>query len=107
VVYYEAGAGCAAGATVVMMPSSGQSGNFNTGGAVCVQMQGSVVMNWGVSNGDGRMVSVTSAAGTAGPVVAVGAPPPGLPGTPQAGADGFVYWNFTAGSPTWTSMYVY
>jgi hypothetical protein len=70
-------------------------------------MQGSVKMNWGVSNGDSRMVSLTSAAGTAGPVVAVGQPPAGLPMTPQAGSDGFVYWNFTAGSIDYTSMYVY
>ncbi|HXX66263.1 MAG TPA: hypothetical protein VEK07_03725 [Polyangiaceae bacterium] len=108
------GAGCAAGATVIVLTFSsgtnGNTGNFNTTGAVCVELMGSVHQGWGISNGGTRMVTVTSASGTAGPVAASGSLA-SLPVEPQAGSDGFVYWNFTADNSSppvnYTSIYVF
>jgi len=104
------GAGCAAGAVViVLMPAAGQftanSGNFDTAGPACVQLMGSVHQGWGLSNEQGRMLTLTSAAGTTGPVDATTYA--SLPAAPQAGPDGFVYWNFTAGMYDYTSLYVF
>ena len=100
--------GCIPGSTVITIAGpNGQSGNFNTPGAVCVQMKSGVAQNWGVSNGDGRMVSVTCSLGTSVAVTATGQPPNGAPQAPQPGPDGYVYWNFTAGSPSYTSMYTF
>lgn len=107
------GAGCAAGATVIVLTFSsgtnGNTGNFNTTGAVCVELMGSVHMGWGVSNPGTRMVTLTSASGTAGPVAASSIAT--LPQAPQAGTDGFVYWNFTADNSNppidYTSIYVF
>lgn len=94
-----------------MLPDSGStysanSGNFNTAGAVCVKLQGSVHQGWGISNGQGRMITVTGSAGTSAAIDASG-PLGCLPTAPQAGADGFVYWNFTAGSVDYTSIYIF
>ncbi|MGH7435908.1 MAG: hypothetical protein ACRENE_09560 [Polyangiaceae bacterium] len=101
--------GCVPGSTVfTIVGPNGQSGNFNTSSAVCVQMKSGVSQNWGVSNGDGRMVSVTCSMGTSAPVAATAStPPPGAPQTPQPGPDGYVYWNFTGGGLSYTSMYTY
>jgi hypothetical protein len=114
------GAGCAAGSTVItltfptMPPGySTNTMNFGTLGAVCVQLKASVHQGWGISNGQGRMVTVTDASGTHGPVAANGTLFPPLPTAPQAGSDGFVYWNFTAEPPatmggiTYTSLYTF
>jgi hypothetical protein len=107
------GAGCAAGATVItLMPMAGMytanTGNFGTLGPVCVQLKGSVHQGWGSPNGQGRMVTLTDAMGTQGPIDASTAPG-SLPAMPQAGADGFVYWNFTADTQmvNYTSVYIY
>jgi hypothetical protein len=105
------GAGCASGATViVLMPQAGQSTantmNFGTAGAVCVELHGSVHQGWGVSNGQGRMLTLISATGTQGPIDASGSLSSLAP-APQAGADGFVYWNFTAGTVDYTSVYIF
>jgi hypothetical protein len=109
------GAGCASGATViVLMPGAGQytanTGNFNTLAAVCVELMGSVHQGWNISNGQGRMLTVTSAAGTSAAIdsgnsTAIAS----LSQTPQAGSDGFVYWNFTAetGIVNYTSVYIF
>jgi hypothetical protein len=78
------------------------TGNFGTTGAVCVQFKGSVHQGWGVSNGDGRMLTVVGST-TVGPESAAGA----AGGAVGAGTDGFVYWNFTAGSFSYTSVYIY
>jgi hypothetical protein len=112
------GMGCAAGATVItLMPPDGSysanTNNFGTLEAVCVQLKGNVHQGWGISNGQGRMVTVTDASGAHGPVAANGTLFPALPTTPQAGSDGFVYWNFTAEPPatsggiTYTSIYIF
>jgi hypothetical protein len=54
------------------------------------------------------MVTVLSAAGTSGPFAATdGNASAPLPTAPQAGSDGFVYWNFTAGSYAYASMYIF
>jgi hypothetical protein len=106
------GAGCAAGATViVLMPGSGHSantGNFNTLAAVCVELMGNVNQGWGLSNGQGRMLTLTSSAGTSATIDASGSIS-SLPQAAQAGADGFVYWNFTAetGTVNYTSVYIF
>ena len=107
------GAGCAAGAVViVLMPAAGaftaNSGNFNTLGPVCVELSGSVHQGWGLSNGQGRMLTLTSGAGTSGPIDASGSIT-SLPAAPQAGSDGFVYWNFTADTDmvNYTSVYIF
>jgi hypothetical protein len=108
------GAGCAAGATVIVLTISsgtnGNTGNFGTTGPVCVELMGSVNQGWGISNGGSRMVTVTSSSGTAGPVAADSATlSPPLPAAPKAGADGFVYWNFTADTTNinYASVYVF
>ncbi len=101
------GAGCAAGATVIMMTLSGtngQSGNFMTTGAVCVQLMGSVHMAWGVSNCQGRSLTITGAT-TSGPTTLVGNDT--ASGAIAAGPDGFVYFNFSAGANSFASLYVY
>jgi hypothetical protein len=107
------GPGCAAGALViVLMPAAGQfnanSGNFMTLGPVCVELSGSVHQGWGLSNGQGRMLTLTSGAGTSGPIDASGSLA-SLPVAPQAGSDGFVYWNFTADTAMvpYTSIYIF
>ena len=78
--------------------------------AVCVELMGSVHQGWNISNGQGRMLTVTSAAGTSAAIdsgnsTAIAS----LSQTPQAGSDGFVYWNFTAetGIVNYTSVYIF
>ncbi len=93
------GAGCATGATVIVMPANGQSGNFNTTGPVCVEIHGGVPTKWAVYNGAGRMVTAVGAT-TVGPEDATSASGNAI----APGPDGFVYFNFTAGSNNYTSM---
>jgi hypothetical protein len=62
-----------------------------------------VHQGWGISNGDGRMVTVVGST-TVGPEAAA---PNVTGGAIAAGMDGFVYWNFTAGSNNYTSVYIY
>jgi hypothetical protein len=106
------GAGCAAGATViVLMPGASHTANtnnFGTVAAVCVELMGNVNQGWGLSNGQGRMLTMTSAAGTSATIDAGGSIA-SLPQAPQAGPDGFVYWNFTADtqSVNYTSVYIF
>jgi hypothetical protein len=61
------------------------------------------VNGWGVSNGDGRNVTAIGAT-TFGPASATTLnTPPAI----AAGADGFVYWIFTAGTLTFASMFMF
>lgn len=107
------GPGCGDGgeAVLVLSPAAGSytanTGNFMTTGPVCVELQGSVHQGWCVANGQGRTLTLTSASGVQGPVDASAGCFPGLPAAPQAGSDGFVYWNFTAGDNNYTSLYIY
>jgi hypothetical protein len=105
----EAGAGCSSGATVITVSyTNANSGNFNTTGPVCVELLGSVKQGWGLSNEAGRMLTLTSAAGAMGPIDATQYTT--LTQTPQAGSDGYVYWNFTAETnpmDNYTSLYIF
>jgi hypothetical protein len=116
------GAGCAPGAKVItltlpMGQVTGNTGNFGTAGPVCVQLKGSVNQGWGCPNGQGRMLTMTDSLGTQGPIdgsrcssgytAGDASGSMALPDAPKAGADGFVYWNFAAGTVDFTSVYIY
>jgi glucuronoarabinoxylan endo-1,4-beta-xylanase len=70
--------------------SGGQSGNFNTTGAVCFTVSGAV-NGWGCSNVDGRTVTVNGTAATCGQL-------------PLPGSSPYTF-AFTAGSYPWASFY--
>jgi beta-glucanase (GH16 family) len=70
--------------------TGGQSGNFNTTGAVCYTVTGTI-RGWGCSNADGRSVTVNGTAVTCGQM-----PLPG--GSPNT-------FRFTAGAYPWASFY--
>lgn len=94
---------CTAASEILLIPPAQQnSGSFATTGTVCVLFHGSV-NGWGVSNADGRTVTAIGAT-TFGPVAtsALGTPP-----AAAAGADGFVYWVFTAGTLSFSSMFIF
>lgn len=67
--------------------------NFNSLGAVCVQFKGNV-NGWNASNAQGRTIGVK---GSGTQTVTGSSGVPNQPGM-TAGADGFVYWNFSAAS---------
>lgn len=77
--------------------TGGQSGNFNTTGSYCFRVQDNIG-GWGVSNFDGRDISVT-VNGTGTAVTTAGAPLP-----PKSEND---YYEFssTAGDYSWASVY--
>jgi hypothetical protein len=104
----DAGAGCAPGAmVVVMMPSGtcGNSGNILSGngtlGTVCVEFHGSVPEGWNASNASGCSITLTGG-GTRQTVTGSTATSnqPAMP----AGANGYVYWNLTAGCVDYASI---
>jgi|GEM_PF-2977774 len=70
--------------------ATGQSGNFETTGAVCYTVSGTI-HGWGCSNADGRTVTVNGTAVTCGQ-------------TPLPGAAPYTF-RFTAGSYPWASFY--
>ncbi len=70
--------------------SGGQSGNFNTTGAICFTVTGTI-NGWGCSNADGRSVTVNGTAVSCGKM-----PLPG--GSPYT-------FSFTAGTYPWASFY--
>jgi hypothetical protein len=70
--------------------SGGQSGNFNTTGAICFTVSGTI-NGWGCSNVDGRTVSVNGTATTCGKM-------------PLPGSSPYTF-SFTAGSYPWASFY--
>jgi endoglucanase len=74
--------------------TNGQSGNFNTTGAICLRTS-ATVNGWGCSNFAGRTVSVNG--GTAASTC----------GTMPAGrsADGYTYFSVSAGTYPWASLY--
>jgi hypothetical protein len=95
--------GCAAGATIIAMTKTGASGNFNVMGAVCVTYMGTVT-GWNASNVQGRTVTVVGST-TQMPTItgdSIGNQP-GL----SPGADGYIYWNFSAGSVDYSSISTY
>ncbi len=70
------------------------TGNFNTTGAVCYRTNQNI-SGWGCSNFDGRTVTVGGVARTCGQ----------LPLTRSA--DGYYYFQVTAGQFSWASLYVW
>ena len=76
------------------MTAAGSTSNFGTTGAVCVTFQGNVT-GWNASNVGGRSVTVSGST-TQTPAIA-GTSLGNQPGL-NAGADGYVYWNFTGGA---------
>ncbi len=76
--------------------TGGQSGSFNTTGAVCLRTT-STIQGWGCANFDGRTVSVNGGAAT----TSCGAGP--LPLAKLA--DGYTYFAVTPGSYPWASLY--
>jgi hypothetical protein len=100
---HDDGKGCPAGTEVrdIDPPLPDNTGNFGTTGPACARYFGDVT-GWGVSNGQGRMVTVVGAT-TVGPVdTSVAAT-----GPVSAGPDGFVYWILTAGDADFVSVYAY
>jgi mannan endo-1,4-beta-mannosidase len=73
---------------------SGNTGNFNTTGAVCYRTN-STINGWGCFNFDGRTVTVGGVARTCGQ----------LPLT--RAADGYYYFAVTAGQFPWAGMYAW
>jgi uncharacterized repeat protein (TIGR02543 family) len=73
---------------------TGQTGNFNTIGAVCYRTS-ATLNGWGCSNFDGRTVTVGGAVRTCGQ----------LPVTRSA--DGFTYFVVTAGAFPWASLFTW
>jgi endo-1,3-1,4-beta-glycanase ExoK len=70
--------------------SGGQSGNFNTTGAICFTVNARI-NGWGCSNADGRSVSVNGTAVTCGKLPLPGAAP--------------YTFSFSAGTYPWASFY--
>jgi hypothetical protein len=97
------GKGCPDGATVkdIMGPLPDNTGNFGTTGPACARFRGNV-MGWGVSNGQGRMVTIVGAT-TMGPFDATAT----TTSTMAPGSDGFIYWLLTSGSADYVSVYAY
>jgi lysophospholipase L1-like esterase len=73
---------------------SGNSGNFNTTGAVCYRTN-AVVNGWGCYNFDGRTLSVGGVARTCGQMPLTRA------------ADGYVYFSVTAGQYPWAGLFTW
>jgi len=99
-------AACAAASEIVYVTTlPGSTGNFGTTGSVCVVYQGSV-NGWGISNGQGRLLTVIAAT-TLGPLDAAAADAAGTMPALGAGSDGFIYWVFTAGADSYASLYIF
>jgi lysophospholipase L1-like esterase len=73
---------------------SGNSGNFNTAGAVCYRTN-ATVNGWGCYNFDGRTVTVGGVARTCGQTPLTRA------------ADGYYYFAVSAGQYPWAGLYTY
>jgi hypothetical protein len=86
---------------VIAIPATKASGSFGTTGAVCVTYMGNIT-GWQASNVDGRSVTVVGST-TQTLATIPNANQPGL----NAGADGYIYWNYSAGTETYTSMSVF
>ncbi len=104
----DAGPGCTPGATVVvLMPSGpcGNSGNLMPGngtlGAVCVEFHGSVPNGWNASNASGCSITLT---GGGTPQTVTGSAAMSNQPPMPAGANGYVYWNLTAGCIDYASI---
>jgi PQQ-like domain len=94
--------GCAGGATAFSATSCGSLPSFNTTGAACFRLKLSTVNGWNASNVQGRTATAKGAT-TPGPIVPTNGSIPNQPGL-SAGSDGYVYFNFSAGSVSYSSM---
>ncbi len=92
--------GCATGAMMVAMTKLGASGNFGSAGAVCVTYMGTV-SGWNASSVTGR--TVTAVGSTTQTPTIMGDQLGNQPGL-APGADGYIYWNFSAGSESYSAM---
>jgi hypothetical protein len=105
--------GCADGATIIAVPTvnplSGVSGSgsFGTTGAVCVTYAATNIGigGWNVTSAQGRTVIVTGST-TQTPVIPSSGATSEQPGL-LPGADGYIYWNYSAGDVDYTNMVVY
>ncbi|HEU5137742.1 MAG TPA: cellulase family glycosylhydrolase [Steroidobacteraceae bacterium] len=88
----QAGSGGTGGTCPNPITFSGNTGNFNTTGAVCYRTN-SNINGWGCFNFDGRTVTVGGVARTCGQ----------MPLTRSA--DGYYYFAVTAGQFPWAGMY--
>ena len=77
------------------IPASGQTGNFNTTGAVCYRTN-ATINGWGCSNFDGRTIAVDNTA-----VAACG------DALPAPWTDGYTYFAISAGADDYASFYIY
>jgi hypothetical protein len=93
--------GCAAGAKMLSLKLS-TSAPFGTLGAVCVTYAGTVA-GWNASNAKGRSVTAVGSKTVTLTTIPEGTNQQAL----GPGADGFIYWNFSAGTYTYAAMYAY
>ncbi|MBV9947288.1 MAG: hypothetical protein JOZ69_10605 [Myxococcales bacterium] len=94
--------GCAKDALVLMQAACTTVASFHTTGAVCVAFKVGAVQGWNAANVEGRTATATGAS-SQGPVTPVNGTIPNQPGL-SAGADGYVYFNFSAGSVLYGGM---
>jgi hypothetical protein len=93
--------GCTGGATVIAMTMLSSLVKFNTTGAVCVTYMGSV-NGWSAAETEGRSVTIVgSTTQTVLPIT------DDTYGPLSPGADGYIYWNFTAGTSSSAEMTAY
>jgi hypothetical protein len=76
----------------ITFPSNGQSGNFNTTGAVCYRTAATIA-GWGCSNFAGRTVAVDNTSVTCGSSL------------PARWSDGYYYFVVSAGDYDYASIY--
>jgi hypothetical protein len=95
--------GCAAGALVIPAANDGNPIVFNTTGAVCVTYNVNGTGGWRALNVQGR--SITAVGGTTEkvPTAATSSSPLSEAGL-YPGADGYIYWNFSAGAEAAAEM---
>ncbi len=95
--------GCVSGAEVFSASSCGSlPSSFNTTGAVCVRVKVNTINGWNASNVQGRTATATGAM-SQGPITPTNGSIPNQPGL-LAGSSGFVYFNFSSGQVTYSSM---
>lgn len=85
------------GGSCANVASGGNSGSFNTTGAYCFKTQDAIA-GWGVSNFNGRSISVT-VNGTGTAVTTPGAT------LPSKGSSDYYHFDSTAGSYAWAAVY--
>jgi hypothetical protein len=76
---------------------------LGTIGRVCVQFKGTVTGGWNASSTEGRSVTVTGATTRTITNIPEGVNEPAI----LPGADGYIYWNYTAGYFSYANMYAY